>query len=106
MAKATIPHFAFPARFDASGHLATVEQDSLDDVAACVEATLRTRVGERVELPQFGVFDLAFRQQPVPLEQLVAQVVAWEPRAQRLATDQPERVGEIAARVLQITVST
>lgn len=47
------PHFAVPFRLERD-HFAVNEQDTSDDVADCVEMTLRTVQGERRTLPSFG----------------------------------------------------
>lgn len=101
---ADVPHFALPFRYE-QGRPVVVEQDSVDDVAACVEAVLRTRPGEREESPDFGSPDLAFRQRPLDLDEVVGAVSRWEPRARLLAQEDPERLDEAVARV-QITVRT
>jgi hypothetical protein len=54
---AELPHFSVPFRLEGS-HFAVNEQDSTDDVADCVEMTLRTVEGERRTLPSFGRSDL------------------------------------------------
>ena len=47
------PHFAMPFRLEGD-HFAVNEQDTSDEVADCVELTLRTVQGERRTLPEFG----------------------------------------------------
>lgn len=81
---AQVPQFDFPFRFAADGLATVVEQDSVDDIANCVEAVLRTRVGDRLEFPEFGSMDLQFMEQPIPVEQLAAQIRQWEPRVDLL----------------------
>lgn len=78
----TIPHFAFPLRIDGSGHLATVAQDSVDDILSCVYMALKTPIGSRVYVPNFGVDDYTFSNAPVRLAEIQAQIVASEPRAE------------------------
>jgi phage baseplate assembly protein W len=73
---AEIPHFTFPFNFDAYN-----EQDSIEDVTACVAAILSCPVGFRAEEPQFGIGDQAFRQNGADLSELRAAVTRWEPRA-------------------------
>lgn len=75
-----IPHFQLPFVLDPDGVRVT-EQDSLDEVTDCVQAVLRTTLGERIELPDFGRPDQAFRQNGADLEQLRDAVDTWEPRA-------------------------
>jgi phage baseplate assembly protein W len=101
-----VPHLSLPLRVDsATGHLAEVEQDSVDDVAACAEAVLRTRPGERDEHPHFGSPELVFAQMPVSTEGLVAAVETWEPRARVLVEENPDLADELLTR-LRVRVGT
>ena len=70
--------------------MAVVEQDSNEDVANCVEAIVRTRPGDRDELPAFGIADPLFQQVPIDTDLLVDQVEEWEPRARARACAEPE----------------
>lgn len=100
-----VPHFVLPFRIDPhTAAAATVEQDSLDDIAHCVEAVLRTRPGERDENPDFGSPELTFRSVPVHTADIQDAVEQWEPRASILIEEAPTRFGELLER-LQITVS-
>jgi phage baseplate assembly protein W len=99
-----VPQLAYPLRIDpASGTFAVVEQDSVDDVAGCVEVVLRTRVGDRDELPEFGIPDLTFLELPLDLDDLVDMVSLWEPRAELLIEEAPQVLNDLTTR-LQITV--
>jgi phage baseplate assembly protein W len=101
-----VPQLSLPLRIDpATGTYAEVEQDSVDDVAGCVEAVLLTRIGERDELPEFGTPDLAFLELPLDLGALVRLVEQWEPRAELLVEEAPHVLTDITTR-LQITVGT
>lgn len=99
-----VPHFALPFRFE-NGRAAEVEQDSVEDVAACVEAVLRTQPGEREELPGFGVPEATFSVAPLDVEAITAAVSAWEPRARVLATEAPDALDQ-AIRNVRLTVGT
>lgn len=102
---ADVPHFALPFRFGRDGHAVVVEQDSTDDIAACVEAVLRTRPGEREELPAFGSPDPTFEQAPVRLDAIAAAVAAWEPRAEFLLEEAPDALDATVRRV-RLTIDT
>jgi phage baseplate assembly protein W len=98
-----VPHLALPLRLDGSS-FAEVEQDTTDDIAACVEAIVLTRPGDRDEIPDFGTTDAAFGQvdaegRPVDAELLVDQIEEWEPRVRVLVDQAPERFDETARRV-------
>ena len=75
-----IPHLALPLRVDATGRLATVEQDSPDEIAQNVAVILATAEGSRVEVPEFGVPRVEFTAR-IPAHEIVAAVEEWEPRA-------------------------
>lgn len=82
-----IPHFAFPFRWVA-GRAAVVEQDSDREVEQGVRVLMLSHVGERVEVPEFGVPDQTFQER---IDEVVVQ---------RAAADWDERV-EIALRETQ-----
>lgn len=56
-----IPQIDFPFRLDARGQIVVVEQDTVEEVAASVAVILSTTPGTRLERPEFGSGDLAFR---------------------------------------------
>lgn len=95
---ADTPHFALPFRI--SGKAAAVnEQDSLDDIAACVQAVLLTEIGEREDEPDFGIVDRAFSQLPLDPDEVVQAVDEWESRAALLAEEDPDLLDIAVARV-------
>jgi phage baseplate assembly protein W len=106
------PHLSWPLRLANTGHLATVEQDSVDDVAECVEVVLRTRPGELDFHPRFGSPDLAFREMqsqdglpsPISPDGLVALIEAWEARGALLVQNNPDALEPTLGR-LNIYVS-
>lgn len=51
---------SFPFRLDPTGSLATVDQDSDQDVEEHLAIATLTRPGERVTVPTFGVADPVF----------------------------------------------
>jgi hypothetical protein len=86
---AEIPHIALPIRFVGSPpRLAVVEQDSAEEIEQGVEAVVRTRIGQLPADPTFGTTDLVFS---LPgdetIDQLLAEVEKWEPRATTRITD-------------------
>jgi len=80
------PHFLFPFQLGPDGHVAEVEQDSIDDVAGCVQAILLTPRGHRDDLPEFGTVDPAFLSPPDTEGQREA-ITEWEPRAEATLID-------------------
>lgn len=61
---------------------ATVEQDSQAEVAQSVYAICATLIGQRSDLPEFGISALPFRKGGPDLAELTAAVEQWEPRAE------------------------
>jgi hypothetical protein len=51
---------SFPFRLDATGAVASVEQDTDPEVDEQIAIAMLTRPGERVTVPSFGVNDPAF----------------------------------------------
>lgn len=82
-ASVQVPHFALPLRYT-NGHAVVNEQDSLDDIADCVYAVCVTNPGDRDEMPDFGLLDMTFDQEPIPAAAAANQILVWEPRAQVL----------------------
>lgn len=76
-----IPHFALPFRINGAGAPVVNDQDSQADIHDCVAAVVRTPVGTRIELPDFGRPDQTFTQGEIETAELVAAVEQWEPRA-------------------------
>jgi len=75
-----IPHFAIPFRFDGSRGAVVDEQDSADEIMACVETICRYTIGDRPEKPEFGLPDQTFAS-PTPKEELIRSTIAvWEER--------------------------
>jgi phage baseplate assembly protein W len=82
-----IPHFALPFRVD-NGAVVTTEQDSVDEIADCVQAVVVTPVGTRVEMPGFGMSSPVLTQSDsVPSTAILAALRRWEPRAAASVTD-------------------
>jgi phage baseplate assembly protein W len=75
-----VPHFSFPFRMGVEGGFAVVEQDSPDEVVDCVEVLLRTPVGSREDLPEYGIEDPAFENEP-DIAGILDAIGDWEPRA-------------------------
>ncbi len=81
-----VPQFAMPFRVE-NGAVVEVEQGSVEEIESCVEAVLRTIVGDRrLDDPTFGIPDETFTQQgPEPTAQAyIAAVEEQEPRARQL----------------------
>lgn len=76
--------------------LATVEQDSPEEVEACVLGILRTPLGWRTDLPEFGCPDPAHEQGGPSLVEIERSVALWEDRIDVLATRESGRLADLA----------
>lgn len=98
-----IPHFKMPFQFDGA-RAAEVEQDTIEDVAGCVEVVLRTPRGHRDELPEFGTPDPTFTSPP-DIDSLRSAVAEWEPRAEATVEGDTDAF-EMGVRRIRMTVQT
>ena len=97
---ADTPHFDMPFRLMPNGHVTVVEQDEPKDVYNCVEAILRTQIGDRVELPDFGHEDWTFDTQPINLAGVQQSIAINEPRAITAFEQEPDWLDPLIAKVL------
>lgn len=88
------------------GKVREVEQGSMDDVAGCVEVILRTPLGQRSELPEFGTQDPSFTAPP-DIDRLRRSTSEWEPRAE-VTIDEitQEDAFEVGLKRVRMTVGT
>jgi phage baseplate assembly protein W len=75
------PHFDYPFRFGADGHAICLEQDDPDEIRNCVVVLLKTPIGTRMDVPDFGVPEQLFRMGGIREEIVLNALRAWEPRA-------------------------
>ena len=101
------PHFALPFRFDVGGGgravAAVTEQDSLAEIADCVELVLRFEQGDRRTLPGYGrPRTLAFATDPDLARAGIQQAVDdAEPRVRALvSTGMPDLADPGLLRIL------
>lgn len=101
-ASVSLPHFSLPLRYT-NGSAQVNEQDSLDDIADCVYAICKTNPGDRTELPDFGLLDMTFGQEPLSAGSAQTQIEQWEPRAPILIDLAPSRY-DLSVVVAQVNV--
>jgi phage baseplate assembly protein W len=82
----SVPQLRFPFQV-AGGQVATVEQDSIEDIKQCVLACLSTPKGSRAEDPDYGVRAGLFSKQARGLDTtaVLSAVEEAEPRARLLS---------------------
>lgn len=88
---------SFPFRLDPTGNIASVDQDSDDEIEEQLAIAALTRPGERITVPTFGVMDAAFNHFQVPA--LVRHCIDFGPRVQ-IETVDIQPVGSDQERVL------
>ena len=90
-------HFSFP--FTINGSAAVVAQDSDAEVQQNVMVLVLTDVGERLEVPEFGISDPTFRTE-IDTEAIAEAAEVWDDRAKVLiASDIDQMVRNIRLNV-------
>lgn len=96
----TVPHFTFPFRFVEGGVPDTVEQGSLDEIEQGVKVLMLTELGERIEVPDFGVADPTF-QMEVDVATIREVAKEWDDRAEVAFAEDPD--GKIRNLLVQVS---
>lgn len=89
----SIPHFRLPFRVT-NGSVDTIEQDSLDEIAQCVQVLLSTELGTRLELPDYGIAQPLFMTK-IDFSAVLAQLDKWEPRARTVINSDIDSTDEL-----------
>lgn len=92
------PHFSIPFRVEGA-RAVVVEQDSTDDVVACVLAILLCPKGYRAELPEFGLEDPTFTEGAPDIDAIARAISEWEPRADTILATDRDALDELVAHV-------
>lgn len=66
-----------------------VEQDSLDEIAGCVETVLRYEPGDFDPNPAFGTPEQVFLQGGANPDAVLSAISRWEPRADVAVAENP-----------------
>lgn len=94
-----VSHLAVPFRF-VNGQAVTVEQDSEDDIAQSVLVLVTTPRGSRVEVPDYGVPSVLFKQSNVPVaNDILGAVGRWEPRARVDVTSRIDSLDDLVRNI-------
>jgi phage baseplate assembly protein W len=99
------PHFAYPFKLNPRHHAYEVEQGSIDDIESCLQAILLTEVGQRIELPEFGIESPLFQLQPIDTDGIYSALTAQEPRATTVIAQQPDPL-DYLTDLVNITVTS
>jgi phage baseplate assembly protein W len=94
-----VPHFDYPFRFNANGHAAVVEQDSEEDIIACILAIIKTPLGFREDLPDFGIADPLFSEKTINIADIKSALNIWEDRADVVLEEGPLTLDQLVRYV-------
>lgn len=77
---ADVPHLSLPLHV-VGDRLATVDQDTVEELANNVMVITSFSRGERIEDPQFGILPMPFDNRPLSVTDLETTIATYEPRA-------------------------
>lgn len=97
-----LAHFAYPFAFSSTGVANVAEQDSVEEIGACVTNIVVCPLGYRTDSPDFGLPDLMFGPTPIDTNIVDDAITQWEPRV-TLATEEYGDVINAALRNVQVT---
>ena len=98
-----VPHLALPLRV-VGDHYVTVQQDTVDELAATVACIVAFPLGYRDERPDFGIVPLEFSTRPLNTLDIEQAVEAYEPRASVRVTEQPYDPADPGAARVRVAV--
>jgi hypothetical protein len=93
-----VPHFSAQFSIGRDG-AQVVEQDSPEDIAACVFRVAVCPIGFREDEPVFGVPELAWEAVPIDLSGWETAIRSWEPRAELETSEQAEAMKAAASHI-------
>jgi phage baseplate assembly protein W len=96
-----VPHLALPLQVIGPSY-ATVQQDTVDELATTVGVVCAFPLGSRLERPEFGVQAPALQDEPLDLADVERAVTTWEPRASISVTERPGP--DALSSVIQVSV--
>lgn len=102
--KPDTPNIDLPIRFDSStGDLALNEMDSADDFKTKSEVLMRFRVGDRIDLPEFGGPSVLGKRAPLDTSEIQRAHTQWIPEGNYRFSESGDP-SDPASRRLQIEV--
>lgn len=96
---AEIKHLRFPLEIDGNGNLSVVEQNSVEDIAQCVTAILRTPLGLSDAIPELGLTYQPFYEGGADVQEIQQQLAQHEQRTDVLVSEDPDRLDEALSLV-------
>ncbi len=95
---AEAPHFSFPFRWVA-GRARVVDQDSPQEIEQGVRVLMLSHVGERLEVPGFGIEDPTFRSSldEASIRQAASE---WDERVEIAIQETPEETDAMIRHLL------
>lgn len=82
------PRLKYPFKWGYNGHAQTVEQDSDEDILQRAFAILNTKLGSRLEVPNYGLRSQVLKENGPSLNEIEAALHEWEPKALVQLSDQ------------------
>lgn len=94
-----------PLQLGADGQLATVPQDSDEDVAQCLLAIGRTRPGDRWDEPSMGIAPQQFAELPLDVDELARALGRYESRRPLRVLESTPTLADVLAQVaVELTI--
>lgn len=101
---AVVPHFTQPFTLSASTGATVDEQDTHQEVFACVVRIVSCPIGAWADRPAFGIPSPLFAAAPIDTATITNAIAVSEPRAKTIADEYPDLVSD-AFRHVRIRVS-
>jgi hypothetical protein len=95
----TLEHLAWPPRLAADGTIATVPQESDEEIAGCMAAIILWPAGTRELNPDFGTPDQAFLIDGANLDEIRTALLTNEDRALESVTQDDDQLANFVSAV-------
>lgn len=99
-----VAHIALPLRVVGESY-ATVQQDTVDELATTVAVICAFPLGSRTERPEFGISPPELADRPLDTLSVEQAVATWEPRAEVTVSERPYLAADPLAGRLRVEVS-
>jgi hypothetical protein len=92
------PEFQLPFKLVSDGAL-EIEQGAAEEIQQCIYGICCFRIGERLDMPTFGIPDELFQKGGVDLDALENAVLEWEDRAEALFEQDPNWIRTLVSQI-------